>query len=218
MTQTKPKERGIIMTADSVRGILAGRKTQTRRIIKPQPDWLQPEECCAVIEPEGWQGTGHSGLWSEGGDPETEVRRCPFGMPGDRLWVREAWGTNATHDKIAPRDLPEWAQFAYAASVNMAGIKVRSPLHMPRRASRLTLELTNVRVERVQDISEDDAKAEGIKITTYAIGPHFGAESGKMTDRTASAAYAQVWNALHGPDAWKRNDWVFVLDFKKVEL
>jgi hypothetical protein len=190
-------ERPIIMRAESVRAILAGTKTQTRRIVKPQAaeivefmpgTWALPTELPGSFE---------------------EIRQ--HYTPGDRLWVREAWAARLDQDHLAPRDLPRgtvgyWAdgpgQCCRTGCAGAAG-KVRSPIHMPRWASRLTLEVTDVRVERLQEISEEDAKAEGVEITVRENG--------------ALAPFRDLWRSIHGPDSWDANPWVWVIGFRRVD-
>lgn len=163
------RERPILMSGPMVRALLEGRKTQTRRIVKPQP-----HEDCGAIE----VGRYHPTVVDRHGDeqPGAEIfgaysldgdwgAKCPYGAPGDRLWVREAW---IEYDKTGYVVDPTQGRFVYRADCAPGtfasdGIwwKWKSSIHMPRWASRLTLTLTDVRVERVQDISEAEAEAEG---------------------------------------------------------
>lgn len=187
------KERPIIMQAESVRAILDGRKIQTRRIVNPQPDDLEDKYASmALVEAlRFYQGGKH--------------HKCPHGQPGDRLWVKEAWAMNTP---------PSGA--IYKADGEVRDQKWKSPLFMPRWASRITLELVNVRVERVQDISRKDAKAEG-----FWPSPHNGLE---MFDGrpygNAQLAYKACWQSIHGKNParrWEANPWVWVLEFKRVK-
>lgn len=140
------KERPILFSGEMVRAILEGRKTQTRRVIKPQPDSARN----SVFVKSGFE-TKHG----------YEIK-CPYGQPGDRLWVRETWGLWDTD----PKDGPERAKIFYRATdENRRDLRYqrwRPSIHMPRWASRINLEITNIRIERVQDITEEDAKAEGL--------------------------------------------------------
>ena len=157
------REHPVIFQADSIRAILARRKSQTRRAINPQP----PETMVRAA-------VGVTGFWV-GWDAEgNEVWNayCPYGVPGDRLYVREKWGTSPGLDHVRPRDLPSGASIHYAADdiCESGGWRVerwRPSIHMPRWASRITLEVARVRVQRVQDITEEDATAEGM---CYAAG------------------------------------------------
>lgn len=163
------KERPVLFNGEMVRAILAGKKTQTRRPVKPQP----------TLSPAGglvWRG-GAYGLQPDWKTPATHafVADCPLGIHGDRLWVRETWSTAATADTMAPSNLPSVAfeedavpvRYEADGSTNvptsrMFG-KARPSIHMPRWACRLFLDVTEVRVQRVEDITEADAKAEGFE-------------------------------------------------------
>lgn len=155
------KARPILFSTPMVQALLEGRKTQTRRIIKPQPE----------MKPEGF--TWHKDLpnnrmfacVSTNGEPTFGMKfYCPYGMPGDLLYVREAWRTKSfALDPIKPSELDSVERILYEAD-NLRTIngKLRPSIFMPRWASRLTLEITSIRVERLQDISQDDAIDEGI--------------------------------------------------------
>ncbi len=211
------KERPILFSSPMVRAILEGRKTQTRRVVKPQP-------------PAGHTFAGftiHSTLTSDegkavwrAGNTSAYLRdahrvRCPYGQPGDRLWVREAWRTYASLDDIPPRGIAPGAGVQYeAGGSNVIGTnrlhcmgKLRPGMFMPRFASRITLEITGVRVERLQDISPDDCIAEG-------AWPIAHRELGRGDE--AVAAYRQLWESIHGPGSWAANPWVWVIEFKAV--
>ena len=144
------KERPILMHARSINAILEGRKTQTRRIVKPQPN-LIPQ--AAPVD----NGTVYTSGWFEGGPvPEYVLARCPYGQPGDRLWVREQFSALESFDFFNPEAPDEIPEFWYWADGNPKWgdwTKPKPSIHMPRWASRLTLEVTGIRVERVQDIS-----------------------------------------------------------------
>ena len=147
-------DRPIIMSGDSVRAILAGRKTQERRLLRLRPPYVLDERNDGTLWP--WDTA-----WSEGDDCSPWMR-CQYGEAGDGLWVRETWATteqagdHPSDARVVCRATdPDWA--------TMDGWRWRSPLSMPRWASRLTLTLTDVRVERLQDISEADAVAEGVR-------------------------------------------------------
>lgn len=207
-------EKPIRFYAPEVRALLAGTKTQTRRVVKPQPEWTEPDTA--------WQyGDGHSGLcWYAYSDEYPEEGalnyRCPYGQPGDRLWVRETWG-----DMALPGYSPVYAYRADPESGEgwavPPGFRWRPSIHMPRRASRITLEITGVRVERLQDISADDAKDEGI---SEFIGgwwcEHDDAE--QIAGMTPQEGYRHLWERINGPGSWDANPWVWVVEFKRVEV
>jgi len=191
-------ERPIIFSAPMVRALLEGRKTQTRRIIKPHPVlnsaglWVWPPYDSRITK-KTWRGfcqTDDEGLRTF----LTIGNALPY-RGGDRLWVREA-------------TIRTPAGVAYVADGNDhygAGGKLRAipSIHMPRSASRLTLTVTDVRVERLQDISEEDARAEGIRGNA---GGAWGCE-GLIED------FTDLWESIHGLGSWEENPWVAALTF-----
>lgn len=211
------KERGIIFNAEMVRAILDGRKTQTRRIMKPQPT------PCDYID---WRGKARGGhVWpsnifrtmlhvegelqnGDGGWKGLVGDACPFGDIDDRLWVREAFQVGlCTESTIAykathkPSDLEEgWHE----------KIKWRPSIHMPRWASRILLEITGVRVERLQSISEEDAKAEGFDNSQSDAANSIGWFEKPIR------AFRRAWENIYGADGWDSNPWVWVIEFRRV--
>ena len=206
------KERPINMTAEEVRAILYGRKTQFRRVVKTQPPANADLCLCAV------KGCGGNRKWH---------LPCPFGQPGDRLWVRECWA-DVRGMGFEPGLFPLGA--AYRADCTSAGIlriakeygAIWSPsIHMPRSLSRITLEVVSVRVKRLNEISGYDAIAEGIEpfkidlggaiVTTFRdyINNGFG--------RAAHQSYRSLWQSIHGPDSWAENPWVWAVEFRRLE-
>jgi hypothetical protein len=189
------KARPILMHARSIQNLLAGRKSQTRRIVKPQPKrrWLaEMFDGCALFSRPGTLAGEF-----------TQAVKCPYGLVGDLLWVRETFAPN----RVLPMSHREPGEFIYRADRDPedGGVKWsanwKPSIHMPRRASRLTLQLTYVRVERVQDISDWDAYAEGIK-------------DGDAPASTPCQQFERLWNNTNGPGAWKRNDWTWALSFE----
>lgn len=210
MTETTIKERPIIMTGESVRAILKGRKTQTRRVVnifglhfvgaggKEGGDWNDPE-CWGFETFE----TDWFLLKTTPGDGAYELP-CKYGGPGDRLWVRETW---AKSDELEIHEHAK-AGYTYRADwdnwddMEQRDFKWKSPIHMPRWASRLTLEITNVRAQRLQDISEEDAAAEGV----IELRP---------TTCSARDDYRAMWDAINGKKhPWESNPWIWALTFK----
>jgi len=189
-------DRPIIFSAPMIRALLDGRKSMTRRVLKVQPGELD----CPISVGCEWHVTD-----SRGGN------MSPLPVPyavGDRLWCREGfsygWPVEENHQ------LPECNQehaITYRTDGNrpFGGGKWHSPIHMPRWASRLTLIVTDVRVQRLQDISEADAVAEGIE-------PGRRLSCGGMS-HTAVDIFCDIWNSLHGPEAWGANPWVAALTF-----
>ncbi|EDR7342204.1 hypothetical protein QE95_003940 [Salmonella enterica subsp. salamae] len=219
------KERGMIFNAEMVRAILDGRKTQTRRPVKG----VRPDNCLPIHPATATRSGVHTHVMDA---PKHGL--CPFGVVGDRLWVRETWATLGNEDghpvdangNLCSR---EDAQRIYRASAiqnpgnyglwtspdgfDFEGSWTPS-IHMPRWASRITLEITDVRVERVQDISQIDAIAEG----GPPDHPSFSKISREMgfSDWPRSW-FAQTWWGIYGREAWNTNPWVWVIKFKRVE-
>lgn len=205
------KERPIIMSAPSVRAILAGTKTQTRRLVdmRSVEPAVRPWINRATIQK--FEGPG---LWVVFDDPEKAsfVRRvrCPH-APGDRLWVKETF-----------RQSPGSVCVHYRADLDeVSGGPWRSPLYMPRWASRLTLEVTAVRVERLQDISEDDAIAEGVDGYVNGEGSvsryRLLIEPGYWHPHFYRQGFENAWDDINGKRApWASNPWVWVVNFVRV--
>ncbi|MBP2508158.1 hypothetical protein J2855_001793 [Agrobacterium tumefaciens] len=191
-------DRPILFSTPMVRALLDGRKTQTRRELKPQPRLMSDKGLSYI----GTDGKGHQ--------PRISV--------GDRLYVREHWRTSGSLDSRAPRDLPRTAAILCNADEFKpvwAG-KHRQAMHMPRWASRLTLTVTDVRVERLQDISHEDALAEGIvqldRKAWIGGGPLYGLHQGEGHD-TATGAYNRLWRDINGDGSWAANPWIVVYTF-----
>ena len=213
------KERPILFSALMVRALLAGTKTQTRRVVKPQFAMdAVPEEMCATNE-RGHQITGHSGLWWCAAEGDADVaRRCPYGQPGDRLWVRECFCEDPLSFGVLYRADGELDEPALNA-----GGKWRPSIHMPRWASRITLEVTGVRVERLQDISEADAIAEGIEEGIPAAGTDIRVWKNYSPNKKDTpwlvwplSSYFSLWQSINGPGSWDVNPWVWVVEFKRL--
>lgn len=188
-------ERGMIFNAEMVRAVLDGRKTQTRRMLTPRQikmiDTATAIGECYPLE-SGHQHENSQSYYREW---------CPFGAVGDRLWVRETW--NKYGGLLTYRADHDWINEMRKATVCLA--KWTPSIHMPRWASRITLEITGVRVERLNDISEDDAKAEGAPTECCVIGDkHF-------------LGFRSLWRSIYGADSWQANPWVWVIEFKRVE-
>ncbi|MCS9381587.1 hypothetical protein N1E52_30440 [Pseudomonas aeruginosa] len=222
------KERPILFTGPMVRAILEGRKTVTRRVMKPQPDFLG-----SMVDPNTPFKTLDAGLHAR--------ITCPYGEPGDRLWVRETWHVGKPHDKTAPADIlaPLLAEgrgitVLYTAggwqSVGPAGReepiypddqplpdwagKGRPSIHMPRWACRILLEITAVRVELLQDISEDQARAEGITDGGCSSCGNHERCGCECPAPSAVDSFVHLWRSTGGN--WESNPWVWVVEFKRV--
>lgn len=218
------KERPILFSGAMVRAILSGRKTQTRRILKELPcqcDAFEPEEMCAV-SPEGWQMPGHSGRWwCQCCTSDRDAKFCPYGKPGDRLWVKETFAPNSV-GKIMAQMLKAKEQPAiYYRATHEGSVawRWRPSIFMPREASRITLEIVAVRVERLQDITGQDAIAEGIHRFDVGECQYFHWRKEAPTEEhfnSAVMAYRDLWRSINGPDSWDVNPWVWVVEFKRV--
>lgn len=189
MTDTAIKERPILFSAPMVRAILDGSKVQTRRLIKPQfkslLQWDGAELLTERITRKGRQ-----------------VIRCPYGVAGDRLWVRESgW---QSPDDGTDFDWEYDANKPDVDSLKAAGWIRRPSIHMPRTASRITLEVTGVRVERINDISESDAFAEGVTLPEPVLEAYY-------------SGFKRLWVSINGPQSWDENPWVWVVEFRKLE-
>lgn len=197
------KERGMIFNGEMVRAILDGRKTQTRRPIK----WKQTR-----FTEIGEREDGSKWPWSEDAEHACDFwHPCPFGAVGDRIWVRETW--NKYGGLLTYRADHDWIDDMRKETVCTA--KWVPSIHMPRWASRILLEITDVRVERLNSISQEDAQAEGLELTgwrpTYS-DPDSGGEVMTPYDN-----FAELWSSIYGEESWKANPWVWVIEFKRVE-
>jgi hypothetical protein len=189
------KSRPIIFQAPTVRAVLDGSKTQTRRQIKCKP--------CYQIEE---RADGSKWPWMYDADQDADHwLPCPYGQPGDELWVREAWRTERHFDHLPPRDLDPTlrmtpVQYEAGPYADVLDGKLRPSMFMPRCASRIALTVTGVRVERLQDISAQDCWAEGIPFSPDTDPRH---------------EYRYLWESIHGADSWEANPWVWVLEFER---
>jgi hypothetical protein len=188
-----------------VRAILADQKTQTRRVVKGfekcghgRPAFLGMRDGVAVFGD------------SIPDDPVPIEVKCPYGRVGDRLWVRESWGVSRVYDELPPREVNPGAKVAYAVD-RPKGVRIRPSIHMPRWASRITLEITAVRVERVQKITEQDAITEGVEHVSIADVPRQAAWDHRQD-------FSRLWDALNAKRgfAWATNPWVWVVAFRRL--
>lgn len=185
----------MIFSAEMVRALLDRRKTQTRRLLKPQPQSVADKIDAAMK----WR-------------------------IGDRIWVKEAWRASPDYNAYPPREMSHWPVHYEAdgppppePELHMNG-RLRASIFMPKWASRLTLTVTNVRVQRVQDITEADARAEGAKAGDWPDRPKCSCDDEDCVacshyPALYKPAFRHIWNSIHGPDAWDRNDWIVALTF-----
>lgn len=257
------RERPILFSSPMVRAILDGRKTQTRRIVKPQP----PAICETVYAPYKNEPNNFIGLNADA--QQIWFGSCPYGQPGDRLWVRENWKIGAWDETLqsvacdyiadgfirdewiqvkdaekkpkpgsifAPRTTFERLQQQSLTDAKQAGIvpdengrvkwekscspcRIRPSIHMPRWASRILLEIVSVRVERLQEISREDAAAEGICHMAETNDKSIHPDGCTVIQRHywPEQNYQRLWESINGPGSCDANPWVWVIEFKRVK-
>lgn len=239
---TMIKERPILFSAPMVRAILEGRKTVTRRPVKsfqiPVEDSTvaagERHRWMAIAQRDPRYGFGVFGATeAECAKELEEFAPCPYGRRGELLWVREAWAADAQLDAIPPRELSQGEPIRYAAdgATRQTGCsmitpgKTRPSIHMPRWTSRVLLEITDVRVERLQDgegetTFESRYVAEGIRRIHHGDGDYyfhpFKDEPGPGNWCSPFEAWRELWVSINGADSWNSNPWVWVVEFKRV--
>lgn len=202
------KERPIIFSGPMVRAVLEGRKTQSRRIMTPQP------RNGGVLDPDNYYFYPYfpGGVELDMNSPILP----PYGLPGDRLWVRETFWSPASPDTAVYYDADSLGRL----SAVCAKYKKSPAIHMPRWASRITLAITGVRVERLQSITEDDAKAEGVNISDPCSGVVTCAVGCWRCPVDPVEAFSVLWNSIYGarPGAsWAENPYIWVINFVRSE-
>ncbi|MCW9670450.1 hypothetical protein ORL60_14400 [Klebsiella michiganensis] len=226
------KERGMIFNGEMTRAILDGRKTQTRRIMKVQPKPCNHENWPDYSPDPQWKSYPSGWCCAVCNNGTTIDHRhhakgitCPYGTVGDRIWVRETFRVHSRATDVATLVYKasvrnSWTEQTHRVPVSVCN-KPATPekwtpsLHMPRWASRILLEITDVRVERLNSISQEDAQAEGMELTgwrpTYS-DPDSGGEVMTPYDN-----FAELWSSIYGDESWQANPWVWVIEFKRVE-
>lgn len=203
------KERPILFSTPMVQAILEGRKTMTRRVVKPQSAILSDEMARSLgIQPPIKQNQ--------------PVISCPYGQPGDVLWVRETYHHTSCLN-LSPDD--ETYGYVYKADNqpwdDLENWNWKPSIYMPKEAARIWLQITNVRVERLQYISEEDAIAEGILkekydgIDIYYFYPCNDLRDDSYIDNPITSFYS-LWKSINGQDSWNANPWVWVVEFKRI--
>jgi len=230
------KERPIISNGWSIRGILSGRKTQTRRIMKPQPKVVDPPNRQTWTPERKWL------RWKKVKQTSGALtKHCPYGQLGSILWVREAFRLPAWADEYTPLEYVEeggWvARYEADGQHRLAGApdhaleeeakdaseseywgQKRYPIILPRELCRMRLRVEGVRVERVQEISAADAYAEGIQTPHGGeLSPGTPEEALSQKDKLLRKRFAKKWSQIHGEGAWERNEWVWVVEFSRIE-
>lgn len=218
----------ILFSTPMVQAIIQGNKTQTRRVVKPQPKNQD-------YTPRSFTDYFGNQFWEFRKSPievETKTWECPYGQVGDVLWVRESYlkpPQNITQ-KMLDDGADTWPSFDHVADCELGDIeqykewgwKVKPSIHMPKEACRLFLKITDIRVERLQDISEEDAIAEGVepvgfdqksqRVTRYRGYP---IDQGYFYN--ARESFATLWQSINGKDSWNSNPWVWVISFERIE-
>ncbi|MEW5507120.1 hypothetical protein [Pseudomonas antarctica] len=205
------KERPILFSAPMVRAILEGRKTVTRRAVKAQPSSKADIGSFGVGQP-----------FIRNPDVTKPNPECPYGRPGDRLWVRETFGLQVrnygggTGEHIVYRATNPDAIYCKSAEGQEYPIKWKPSIHMPRHSSRILLEITVVRVEQLQDITEEQAKAEGVRLYTdhAELGDWWHVEGIETYSADPRKSFELLWSSVGGD--WQANPWVWVVEFKRV--
>ena len=196
MTDNTTKERPILFSASMVNAILEGRKTMTRRVIK--------RNCSGRAKEVGSSRNWHLA------DPDV-IRACPYGKIGARLWVREtfAQNNNQLSDIYSDTTMVYRADGVSRALDNGVEKAWTPSIFMPRRASRITLEITSVSAEQLQDISEQDAMAEGVDAVSIDAMP-------RQATMNRRADFKQIWESINGKGSWELNPWCWVIEFNRI--
>lgn len=201
-------ERGILFSAPMVRALLDGMKTQTRRVVKMPPSW----DCIVYADwGNGWWPYRSDDGESPSYDNNEIPLNCPYGRTGDHLWVREmhrpVWGQTPGYLTGVDYRADPRAKWERLGDQTGAPLKWTPSIHMKREYSRILLEVVGVRVERLQDISDDDARAEGCS----------GYETSPFADPVPpSGEYRELWEQINGAGTWAANPWVWVVEFRRI--
>lgn len=227
---TAIKERPILFSAPMVRAILDGRKTVTRRPVKANK--AHADGFIMLDHGKGWWPFNAFGDFTSDHEGMEYPIACPYGKPGDRLWVRETWYCDHFEVQKGPYLQPadmhdldqsrEDGELVYAAD-GLEPYEQEQPtwkpsIHMPRWACRILLEITDVRVERLQDISEEQALAEGVRLYTdhAELGDWFHVEGIDTYSASARKSFELLWASINGADSWNNNPWVWAVSFRLV--
>jgi hypothetical protein len=242
--------RPILFSAPMVRALLNGSKSQTRRIVVPQPIATVSHAGNLIRSANHPTKPHHQYQWMSGNPKDIDEAEfvgdffnCPYGEPGDLIWVREAWRVSRRWDETPPRDLsPRTMTVMFAAGGSVANDsssryvldetypptlpdwagRDRRAFHMMRWMSRLTLRITDIRIERLQEISEADAIVEGIE---NAYVPGHGRIGGtwkvytkpKLSTFSPIASYRSLWELINGADSWDANPFVWAISFEVIK-
>lgn len=228
------KERGMIFNGEMVRAILDGRKTQTRRIMAIQPEHSELG-LRRVIDSKNGRDNGKY-FWSQsdacGLKARSKVFGCPYGDVGDRIWVRETFQGPLVSEELFEEyrahpekfETPQYCEYAADGGAKPEYCDLddnlrhgwRPSIHMPRWASRILLEITDVRVERLNAIREEDAQAEGVAQLRGGFWQHYQ-PGWTQHQLSARGSFVTLWKSIYGEESWHSNPWVWVIEFKRIE-
>lgn len=226
------EEHPILFNGEMVRSLLLGQKTQTRRVVKPQPNHRPILAAYGLTI--GADPTKDGSEWLDADSIKPGIpMKCPYGKIGDLLWVRETWAADCAFDRLAPSDIPNDSSLLYLADGESTGIvafdwgKKRPSIFMLRWASRIVLEVVDVRIERLNDISEADAKSEGVgAIDCVDLDDN---DLDLIIDLPLKAqhrgwkyrnGFAALWDSINAKQGlgWEANPWVWVIEFEVIEV
>ena len=195
----------ILFSTEMVQAILDGRKTQTRRVVKSNGVIHTARKI--VFEDENWQGESGRKI------------KCPYGQPGDVLWLRETWS-----DCTDRPDCPAYKAGKDGWEAFHGDLKWKPSIHMPKAACRLFLRVKSVRVERLQDISTEDAMVEGIEFSSIRTFPDYKDYLVKSTKHAEvfhllnpRLSFQTLWQSINGEESWNSNPWMWVIEFERIE-
>lgn len=199
------KERPILFSTDTVKAILEGRKSQTRRMVK-LPGMDPNEVEFQRLFPDHLYHYTHE-FWTTN---RTHRKNCPYGQPGDRLWARESFR------QPNPLGKPRYYYKADDITEGLSHLfRYKPSIHMPKAAARIWLEITEVRVEKLQDISKEDAEAEGVQKITVSGTDHWKRYDGyQLLASSPVVSFWSLWAMINGEESWEQNPWVWVVCFK----
>lgn len=199
----------IIFNTEMVRAILDGRKTQTRRVLKAQPHVIDTVIGERLVIEDPLNSDSYLDFINAKSTSRI-TKHCPFGQVGDQLYVRETWRQFNSSDECGcseyPCGCPNNGTILFKATGDSGESKWKPSIHMPRSAARIILEVTDVRVERVQDISERDAWAEGFD----------GYDDDVTGGQSGYDEFCEAWQSIYGEKSWQSNHWVWVIEFKVI--
>lgn len=223
MSEVKSKERPMLFGTPMVKAILDGHKSMTRRVLKVQPEWVDSKNPMvssgwSYVNPKSSQKLSSYPNAKDFGEALAGVIKCSYGQIGDRLWVRETWSTHACFDDVKPKDLTVRSVHYWANGLVQTG-KKRPSIFMPRWACRILLEITEIRVERLNQISREEAVKEGL-LKLPATGRYVinqGDQYFGMASNNPCEVFEWLWESINGEGSWATNPWVWVICFKKLE-